>query len=216
MKLEKFDQNKKKKRYITCGIVFVVLAVIGIVFYRSYALYQEEKTFDVIKGNGTDFAQLAFTINGEKNDGAFPEKESGYVGSSVTCTDGVSAEWSNREWGVTKVTAKENTKINCNIDFVTGHNLTNEVQIGQYVSMTPTSTSYKISKGLTGYSSDQTINPSELNLWRVIKKNEDGTIEMVSDSISSKYVYFNGQTGFLKLVGTYIKLQNNMKIINIQ
>ena len=33
-----------------------------------------------------------------------------------------------------------------------------------------TSTSYTISSSLTGYSSDQTINPSELNLWRVISR----------------------------------------------
>ena len=79
--------------------------------------------------------------------------------------------------------------------------LTDVVALGDYVSMTPTSTSYTISSSLTGYSSDQTINPSELNLWRVISINDDGTIDMVSEYVSSTTVYFYGQTGYLNLVG---------------
>ena len=77
----------------------------------------------------------------------------------------------------------------------------NIVEIGDYISMTPSSTSYTISKDLTGYSSDQKINPSELNLWRVISKNEDGTVEMVSDKVSSISVFFKGKNGYMNLVG---------------
>ena len=73
--------------------------------------------------------------------------------------------------------------------------------VGAYVSMTPTSTSYTISAASTGYDSDQTINPSELNLWRVISINDDGTIDMVSEYVSSTNVYFKGQTGYLNFVG---------------
>ena len=40
--------------------------------------------------------------------------------------------------------------------------------------MTPTKSSYTTDKSKTGYSSTQTINPQELNLWRVIKINNDG------------------------------------------
>ena len=76
-----------------------------------------------------------------------------------------------------------------------------EVEIGDYISMTPTATSYTISKDLTGYSSDQTINPSELNLWRVIRKNEDGTVEVVSEYVSSALIYFNGKIGYFNFVG---------------
>jgi len=80
--------------------------------------------------------------------------------------------------------------------------LCSKVSIGDYVSMTPTSTEYTISAGATGYIKDQTINPSELNLWRVISINNDGTIEMVSEYVSSTSVYFYGQKGYLNLVGT--------------
>ena len=75
------------------------------------------------------------------------------------------------------------------------------VEIGDYISMTPTSTGYAIPKKLTGYSSVQVIDPSELNLWRVIRKNENGTVDMVSEYVSSTKVYFYGKEGYKNLVG---------------
>ena len=79
--------------------------------------------------------------------------------------------------------------------------LSNRVKVGDYIRMTPTATSYTIAPAVTGYSSNQTINPSELNLWRVIKVNSDGTVEMVSDKVSSVPVYFKGKEGYINLVG---------------
>ena len=74
-------------------------------------------------------------------------------------------------------------------------------EVGDYVKMTPTSTSYTTDTTKTGYTSTQKINPSELNLWRVIRVNSDGTIEMVSEHVSSTAIYFKGQTGYKNLVG---------------
>ena len=73
--------------------------------------------------------------------------------------------------------------------------------LGDYVSMTPTKSSYTTDKSKTGYSSTQTINPQELNLWRVISINDDGTVEMISEHVSSVAIYFSGQTGYQNLVG---------------
>lgn len=75
-------------------------------------------------------------------------------------------------------------------------------KVGDYVQMTPTKTTFNIPKTLTGYDSNQTINPSELNLWRVIKINDDKTVDMVSEYVSSEYVHFEGQTGYQNYVGT--------------
>ena len=72
---------------------------------------------------------------------------------------------------------------------------------GDYIKMTPTLTSYTTDTSKTGYTSTQTINPSELNLWRVLKVNSNGTIEMISEYTSSTSVYFRGQTGYQNLVG---------------
>ena len=73
--------------------------------------------------------------------------------------------------------------------------------LGDYVKMTPTKSSYTTDTSKTGYTSTQTINPQELNLWRVIKLNDDGTVEMISEHVSSVGIYFRGQTGYQNLVG---------------
>lgn len=75
--------------------------------------------------------------------------------------------------------------------------LSNLVKPGDYIQMTPDSTSYTISKDLTGYTADQTINPSELSLWRVLKVNEDGSIDLTSEYLSSKKITIQGYKGFL-------------------
>ena len=77
--------------------------------------------------------------------------------------------------------------------------------LGDYVKMTPTKSSYTTDKSKTGYTSTQTINPKELNLWRVIKINDDGTVEMISEHVSSMVVYFSGKNGYLNFVG-YLKV----------
>ena len=73
---------------------------------------------------------------------------------------------------------------------------------GDYVKMTPTSTSYTITTAMTGYDTDQTINPSELNLWRVISINSDGTMDLVSEYVSSTNVYFQGKTGYQNYISS--------------
>ena len=75
------------------------------------------------------------------------------------------------------------------------------LSLGDYVSMTPTKSSYTTDTSKTGYTSTQTINPQELNLWRVIKLNDDGTVEMISKHVSSTAIYFKGQTGYQNFVG---------------
>ena len=81
----------------------------------------------------------------------------------------------------------------------------NSLALGYYVKMTPTKSSYTTDTSKTGYTSTQTINPQELNLWRVISLNDDGTVDVVSEHISSTEIYFKGQTGYQNLVG-YLNL----------
>ena len=59
--------------------------------------------------------------------------------------------------------------------------------------MTPVAESYTISKELTGYTEDQTINPQELSLWRVLEINNDGTIDMISVYTSSTVIRISGR-----------------------
>ena len=77
-------------------------------------------------------------------------------------------------------------------------------RVGDYVKMTPelASASDPIPTSMTGYSSSQTINPSELNLWRVIRINSDGTIDMVSEYVSSTNITLQGKTGYQNYIAT--------------
>lgn len=79
------------------------------------------------------------------------------------------------------------------------------LKLGDYISMTPTKSSYTTDTSKTGYTESQTINPQELNLWRVISINSDGTVDMVSENISSTVIYFQGLTGYQNFIG-YLNL----------
>ena len=74
-------------------------------------------------------------------------------------------------------------------------------QLGDYIKMTPTVTSYKIDSSKTGFEYDITLNPSEVDTWRVIKINEDKTAEMIAYTLPSNEIGFNGKTGYKNYVG---------------
>lgn len=72
--------------------------------------------------------------------------------------------------------------------------------LGDYFTMTPDSDSYKVLATDTGASSDVTINPQELNLWRVVNVNQDGTFDAVSEYVSSSKITFKGDAGYKNYV----------------
>ena len=76
------------------------------------------------------------------------------------------------------------------------------IAVGEYISLVPDVQTYSVPATLTGYDSDQTINPSELNLWRVIDIHSDGSFDAVSEYVSSTKVYFPGTAGYANFVGT--------------
>ena len=72
---------------------------------------------------------------------------------------------------------------------------------GDYFTLVPDKNNYTIDSSITGYDTDQTINPSELDLWRVIKINGDGSIDAISEYTSSEEVFFKGVRGYANYVG---------------
>ena len=75
-----------------------------------------------------------------------------------------------------------------------------DVKVGDYISYKATSENYEILNSLTYYESNQNINPSELDLWRVIKINDDNSIEIVSVNTSSTQVHIKGFYGYVNYV----------------
>ncbi len=143
---------------------------------------------------------------------AFPTKESGYIGKEVKCNDGVTASWNNITWTLSDIKVKDKKRIICTVNFsedTSEATLAEKAKRGDYIEMTPTLDNFTVPSSLTGYNSDQTINPSELTKWRIINIKKDGTIELISDYISTGVIYFKGLTGYKNYVGILNLIANS-------
>lgn len=118
MKLEKFTKNKKQKRIIIGSTIGLILLIGGIYLYRTYALYEEKKEFNVLKGKVPDFSNwsIDYYVDGVKT--SKPSKGSvGYKGS--TCTGVTGVTWDNTNWEISyNVSNLTNKNVTCTVDFV--------------------------------------------------------------------------------------------------
>jgi hypothetical protein len=214
--LERFTKNKKSKK-LTYSIIGILLIIGSITLFKTYAFFEEKREFNVLKGRIPEFSQediqISFTIDGEKGN-QFPDKTSRYVGKTVTCEKEVEASWNNETWGLEIINSHQQKRINCSVEFKTISEFS-EAKLGDYVSYTPSKTNYEITSDLTGYNTVQSINPSELNLWRIIRKNSDGSIEMVSEYTSSNQVSFYGKEGYKNLIGSLNTIAKQYETSNI-
>ena len=66
-RLEKFDRYKKQKRIAIASVIGLFLFAGGIKLYKTFAFYEEKKTFNVIRGRVPDFRrgdmQFAFLVD---------------------------------------------------------------------------------------------------------------------------------------------------------
>ncbi len=117
MRLVKFTKNKNKKRRIIVGsIIGVILLIGGITIYRTFALYEERREFNVLKGQVPSFKSditLAIKVNGTSQE-TIPAKGNYIV--TVTCDNGATGEWDYNKWDVIISGFKQDTK--CNVSFV--------------------------------------------------------------------------------------------------
>ena len=74
-------------------------------------------------------------------------------------------------------------------------------KLGDYFTLVPDASTFTIKAATTGYDTDQTITPNELKLWRVIDIHSDGSVDAVSEYVSSTSVYFKGVQGYANFVG---------------
>ncbi len=64
MNLKKFTKNKKIKTIFIGSTVGILLLIGGITLYKTFALYKEEKTYNVIQGKVPDFVYKENILNG--------------------------------------------------------------------------------------------------------------------------------------------------------
>ncbi len=110
------------------------------------------------------------------------------------CAGSVTCEIEGLEEGTTNITVTIGSLSDTSqLDVVPAGTPVSSFVLGDYVSVTP-SYSGSYSCVITGCSGS--VTPSELNKWRVISKNNDGTIDMVSENVSSTQITFTGEDGY--------------------
>ena len=101
MKLEKFKEKNKKKTFIILFTVSCIFLLVGIYIYTSFAVFSEEKNFNVINGSYQDPGDLYFAIYvDDKMVQEMPKQNEGYAFNEEksTCTNGATISWDNSNW----------------------------------------------------------------------------------------------------------------------
>ena len=62
MKLEKIKEKKNKRKFTVIFTVGCIMLLAGVFLYTSFAVFTEEKQFNVINGEYLDPGDLYFTV----------------------------------------------------------------------------------------------------------------------------------------------------------
>ncbi len=79
-------------------------------------------------------------------------------------------------------------------------NKVSDLQLGAYVRVFQQKIIFNNEFGYTGHEGRQQIHLYELTLWRILKKNDDGTVEIISENVSSRGISFKGIKGYQNFV----------------
>ena len=117
-RLEKFDRYKKQKRIAIASVIGLFLLTGVVHLYKTFAFYEEKKTFNVIRGRVPDF-RIKYTIyvNGVKSE-SMPTKSNKTAFNGYSCNkSGVKIEWDSTNWKPI-VSGTKGVGINCDLKFV--------------------------------------------------------------------------------------------------
>jgi hypothetical protein len=155
MKLVRFSKNKKAKKILLLSLVILLLSG-GLIIYRSFAIFKEEKTFNVLKGIVPEFynsdIEIAYTVDGVSVDEA---PESGSYGVFVSCDNNATGKWDYDKWGIV-VTNLSSTGTTCTVNFNSNFVLSDYSITNMYAGNTDT-TSAKNSLTVTSDGTTATI-----------------------------------------------------------
>ena len=123
-KLQKFKENNNKRKVIVTAIIISVLLLSGVYLYSSFAVFTEEKHFNVINGTVQDPGDIYFAYYVDNSiTREMPKKGSGYTldTEKSNCTNGVVPTWDNGGWkfigDYSGYNATEYTRTRCNLYF---------------------------------------------------------------------------------------------------
>ena len=101
MKLEKFKEKDNKRKFIIIFTICCVFLLAGVFLYTSFAVFTEDKQFNVINGTYQDPGDLYYAIYiDDQISNTIPSKDSGYTldTEKSSCTNGATITWDNDSW----------------------------------------------------------------------------------------------------------------------
>ena len=124
VKLQKFKEKNNKRKLIITGIILSILLLSGIYLYNSFAIFTDEKHFNVINGTVQDPGDIyfAYYVDGEITRN-MPKQNTGYTLNveKSNCTNGVVPKWDNAGWQFIgdyhNYNATDYTRTRCNLYF---------------------------------------------------------------------------------------------------
>lgn len=162
MKLEKFKQNSKQKKIMIGSIIALILLVGGITLYRTFALYEEKKEFNVLKGRVPNFIEsdvsLAFVVDGVASE-KVPAR--GNYKVDVTC-DGGYGEWNYTAWDIVVRSFTNGTKCDLKFTSVTEEEMPEYKTIKKMLKSSPISLYKKDATGTEKYRRSAAFDFSEI------------------------------------------------------
>ena len=111
-------RSKKNKKMIY-SIVGILLIIGSITLYKTFAFYEEQKSFNVLKGRIPDFGydiKLLSVVIDDKKSETIPER--GLYKTNVHCTNGTFGSWDYNNWNLVLNNVSSESK--CNVSFTSG------------------------------------------------------------------------------------------------
>ena len=219
MKLKKFKQKEPKKIGIVVFTVVCVLILTGVFFYTSFATFQVQQEFNIIKGTVQDLGDVyfAYYVDNELVS-EMPLQNSGYVFESSSCTHDATVEWDNSKWAPL-VTNLTQTRTKCTLYFAKAKTVSTVLGELEVYDYTPDFTKSACDdeacesheKGIfettdangTSYYYRGSVENNYVyfanRYWRIIRINGDGTIRIIYDGTVA---HDNGEVSDDRQIGT--------------
>ena len=225
-KLQKFKENNSKRKVIVTAIIISILLLSGVYLYSSFAVFSEEKKFNVINGTVSDPGDIyfAYYIDGviTRN---MPSQNTGYKldTEKSNCTNGVKVGWNYSIWHAdidySDYNATDYTRTRCNLYFAkesTVSTVLGDLIVNSYTpdftkSACDDSTCESHEKGIfaaedddgTSYYYRGSVENNYVKFagfyWRIIRINGNGSIRMIYDGTSA---HDNGESSTDREYGT--------------
>ena len=187
MKLEKFKEKDNKRKFIIVFTICCVFLLAGVFLYTSFAVFTEEKDFNVINGTYQDPGDIyfAYYVDGQITR-ELPKQNTGYIFDEETsnCTNGVIPTFDNSTWEFTakysSYSATDYTRTKCNLYFKKTKKVSTVLGDLEVYTYTPDFTKSACD--------DETCESHEKGIFETT--DDDGPSYYYRGSVENNYVYF--------------------------